>query len=257
MADHRNERTLQPPRLAGCFPMPTLARVSRRVRLLIGRAGFTPSGGPLHALPHACPTDSRGFAHLSISLLMKLNPLRSTERQEMPGASPSLRHHKRRDAASTLTGQLGSTRSRQPALHCRTSGLAVLIVLSGATLFVAQAATGTEPSQTGLSSALNADSLGAVLAPLVSALGGKFGAVVQGLTVMAVLRTLFKPIMAALEAAVADNPTQAVRLLQFERSTAFRAVAFVLDLLTSIKLHLVTPPPAHPGTNPTPTSRPA
>ena len=237
--------------------MPSRALVSRRVRSLIGRAGFTPSGGPLHAYPHARPTDSRGFAFLLVCLRMKLNPFHSDVDRETPGASPFQRGAKRRDAASTLMhqhcfGRIGHPGRRHPAFW-----LVLVTVLPGAVLFAEQAAAGTEASQPGLSTALTADSLGAVLAPLASALGGHFGAVVQGLTVMAVLRTVFKPVMAALEAAVASNPNQAARLLQFERSTAFRAAAFVLDLLTSIKLHLVTPPPTQPGTQPTSTSRPA
>jgi hypothetical protein len=112
-------------------------------------------------------------------------------------------------------------------------------------------------SSLSLPGGFDADGLGSVLGPVVSALVGKFGGILQGLTAMALLRTIFKPAMAALESALADHPTQAARLNQFERSMAFRALAFVLDLATSIKLHLITPPPASGSTNPGGSSHPA
>jgi hypothetical protein len=69
---------------------------------------------------------------------------------------------------------------------------------------------------------------------------------------MALLRTVFKPVMAALENSLRDYPEQAARLARWEASWVFRALAFVLDLATSIKLHLVTPPPSTPGKTPAP-----
>lgn len=196
--------------------------------------------------PHTCPTDSQEFALLSECISMKRNHLCSPSHQETPVAAALLRDSPQLQKASF--GQPAEEK-RRDAASTSTPGWALTLVLSGAMVFMAQAATGVEPSQPGQGLSLNADSLGAIIAPLVSALGGQFGGVVQGLTAMAMLRTVFKPIMAALEAALADHPTQGARLIQIERSTAFRAAAFVLDLLTSIKLHLVTPPPNHPGTN--------
>ncbi len=127
-----------------------------------------------------------------------------------------------------------------------------MVLMPLAMLGVLHAATaGSEASGPAfLPNGWDADSLGSVLGPVVSALIGKFGGILQGLTAMALLRTIFKPVMAALESALADHPTQAARLNQFERSMAFRALAFALDLATSIKLHLITPPPLSGGTNP-------
>lgn len=96
----------------------------------------------------------------------------------------------------------------------------------------------------------DANTAGSVIAPFVSALAGRFGWLVQGFTVMALLRTVFKPVMTALETGLANQPEEAARLAQIERSWAFRGVAFALDLATSIKLHLVTPPPSSPGSAP-------
>lgn len=175
---------------------------------------------------------------------MKRTHLCSCNHPEIPGV-PDLLH----DALQFPAGfGQSAEEKRRDAASTSTFGWAMMMVLSGAAVFVAQASAGVEPSQPVQGLSLNADSLGAIIAPLVSALGGQFGGVVQGLTAMAMLRTVFKPMMAALEMALADHPTQGARLMQIERSTAFRAAAFVIDLLTSIKLHLVTPPPNHPGT---------
>lgn len=138
-----------------------------------------------------------------------------------------------------------------PPRFPRSRGLRVSLVLSPLVMTVVlhAATTGTDASSSwSFPGGLDAEGLGSVLGPVVSALVGKFGGILQGLTAMALLRTIFKPVMAALESALADHPTQAARLNQFERSMAYRALAFVLDLATSIKLHLITPPPGSGGT---------
>jgi hypothetical protein len=89
-----------------------------------------------------------------------------------------------------------------------------------------------------------ADVAGAVLAPVVDALAGRHGWVLQALTAMASLRAVFKPLMTALEAALGPGAASA-RLASLDNGVVGRAAAFLLDLAASVKLHLVLPPPSN------------
>lgn len=71
------------------------------------------------------------------------------------------------------------------------------------------------------------------------ALSGKFGWIVTIFTVMGILRTLFKPVMLAIENVVANDPEKAKALADFEGGTIFKIISFVLDFGASIKLKTV------------------
>lgn len=77
----------------------------------------------------------------------------------------------------------------------------------------------------------------AILA-FVPALAAKYPVIVSVLFVMGVLRAVFKPIFAVLEAYVAATPNKAddAALAEVEASGAYKAVQFVLDYVASIKL---------------------
>ncbi len=93
---------------------------------------------------------------------------------------------------------------------------------------------------------VNPDVTASWLAPVLSAVAGRFGVVLQILTVIATLRTVFKPLMGVLESVVAGQPAQAARLARVEESVWFKALAFLLDLGASVKLRLLVPAKASP-----------
>jgi hypothetical protein len=61
------------------------------------------------------------------------------------------------------------------------------------------------------------------------------------ITIVSVLRTVFKPIMAAIEAGVQASGSDKAKtiLTQVEASKPYRVIAFVVDYLTSVKLPVV------------------
>jgi len=77
-----------------------------------------------------------------------------------------------------------------------------------------------------------------VLTPVLSGLAGQYGVLMQIISIMGVLRLVFKPLMTFLQAVVAATPTPAddTWLAAFMNSKAYNVVTFVIDWVASIKL---------------------
>lgn len=73
------------------------------------------------------------------------------------------------------------------------------------------------------------------------------------MTIVTVLRTVFKPIMAVIESGVkASGNARALAVLNsLEASKVYKAVCFVVDYLTSIKLPVVQASVTNPTATPT------
>ncbi len=77
-----------------------------------------------------------------------------------------------------------------------------------------------------------------VAGPVLEALAGKFGIVVQVLSWMATCRIIFKPINTAL-AAIADSnavPAETKAYSAFKASPVYKWMSFLFDFTASIKL---------------------
>jgi hypothetical protein len=74
------------------------------------------------------------------------------------------------------------------------------------------------------------------LQPVMDGLMGKYGWIATVLIVIGTLRILLKPVMAAIEKAVENDPARLAALQKFEAGPIFAAVSFALDLGASIKL---------------------
>jgi hypothetical protein len=86
------------------------------------------------------------------------------------------------------------------------------------------------------------DQAATILTPLFAALAGKYGALLQIVSVIASLRAVMKPVMGVVGAwhgdpiGAADDATRA--------HPAYRTINWLLDFCASIKLHLIVPPSA-------------
>lgn len=76
------------------------------------------------------------------------------------------------------------------------------------------------------------------LAPLIESLGGKYGWVVQVITVIGALRLAFKPLMALAQVVADHTKTEKDNevLRKIEESKLLSTILFVIDWLTSLKL---------------------
>ena len=77
---------------------------------------------------------------------------------------------------------------------------------------------------------------GSPLQGVLDGFAGKYGWVATVVLVVGTLRILLKPVMAAIENAVANDPGRTAALQKFEAGPVFKAISFVLDLGASIKL---------------------
>ena len=77
-----------------------------------------------------------------------------------------------------------------------------------------------------------------VLGPVLGALAGKYGVVVQILSLVGTLRLVMKPIVTAAQAITAATPTTKDDAVVAEvvASKWYKGLSFVLDYLASIKL---------------------
>jgi hypothetical protein len=80
------------------------------------------------------------------------------------------------------------------------------------------------------------DDPSAAATSFIAGLSAKYPAIITILTVIGILRVLFKPIMSAIETAVANDPNKAKALQTFEGGTVFKIISWVLDFGASIKL---------------------
>jgi DMSO reductase anchor subunit len=76
-----------------------------------------------------------------------------------------------------------------------------------------------------------------LLAPVLAAYAGDHGVVVQVLSIIGTLRLFFKPIMAAIEVAVAQSESKKDDevLAKVQGNKIYSLVLFLIDLLASIK----------------------
>lgn len=82
------------------------------------------------------------------------------------------------------------------------------------------------------------EQLSVILASLASAYVGEYGWAVQVVAVVGSLRLFFKPIVSALESAVAstESKNDDVILGKVKENSFYKAFVFVLDLVGSIKI---------------------
>ena len=87
-----------------------------------------------------------------------------------------------------------------------------------------------------------------VVAPLLGALSGKYGIIMQVISVMGTLRVVFKPLMLGLQfyVTLTPDPSDNVWLSNFMGSKWYAVIQFLIDWVASIKL------PAPPTDNPPP-----
>ena len=80
------------------------------------------------------------------------------------------------------------------------------------------------------------------LGEILAILAGKYGAIVQILSTVGMLRLIFKPLMVAAESISAATPTKVDDeiLNKVRLSPLYKAVNFWLDLFTSVKLPVLT-----------------
>lgn len=76
------------------------------------------------------------------------------------------------------------------------------------------------------------------LQPMLESLSGKYGPLLQGLTIMASLRLVFKPLMSALDGLVEIIPGDGDNKLldKIKCSKYYKGVVFMVDYFASIKL---------------------
>lgn len=76
------------------------------------------------------------------------------------------------------------------------------------------------------------------IAALILQLAEKYPAVIAVVSVIGVLRVIFKPIMSVIEAYIAYTPDKGddAKLEEVKSSKVYKAVAFVLDWFASVKL---------------------
>ncbi len=86
----------------------------------------------------------------------------------------------------------------------------------------------------------------------------QYPALVMFLTIVGVLRSVFKPLMSLAEAFVAavPNPNAKAELETFEKSKIYAAIVWVVDFLASVKLPQQKAPVAAPQPAPTPAPAP-
>lgn len=98
------------------------------------------------------------------------------------------------------------------------------------------------------------DTAGVIAQPFIVGLAAKYPWLVSLLAVVATLRLVFKPIMSAVEAYVKSTPsaTDDEWVAKAQHSPAFRAFAWVLDYLGSVKVgpQFTAKPKAEPTTPP-------
>lgn len=82
------------------------------------------------------------------------------------------------------------------------------------------------------------ENLSLIIAPLISAYIGDYGWAVQIVSVVGTLRLFFKPIVAAIESAVAasESKNDDIVLGKVKQNSIYKAFIFVLDLVGSIKV---------------------
>jgi hypothetical protein len=82
------------------------------------------------------------------------------------------------------------------------------------------------------------EQLALILGPLLSAYVGDFGVAVQIVSIVGTLRLFFKPIMAGVEQAIKDSPSQEddIILGKVQKNIFYKGFIFVLDLVSSIKI---------------------
>jgi len=96
------------------------------------------------------------------------------------------------------------------------------------------------------------DQLMALLVPVLQGLAGQYGMVAGSLMWIATLRLIFKPAMVFLQAFVAITPTSKDNdvLNAVLNSKVYKAIVFLIDLATSIKLPQAAPVVVTPPTTP-------
>lgn len=74
------------------------------------------------------------------------------------------------------------------------------------------------------------------LQSVIDGLLGKYGWLATVIMVIGTLRIVAKPIMMAIENAVANDPEKLAKLQGFEAGPIFKTISFILDMGASIKL---------------------
>lgn len=87
------------------------------------------------------------------------------------------------------------------------------------------------------------------LTPVIEAFIGKYGVLVQALAIMASLRLVLKPILAAIPAVVEATPSKSDDVLwnKVKSSPYFTVVLFLLDYFASLKIQVKKPEPVEPA----------
>lgn len=86
------------------------------------------------------------------------------------------------------------------------------------------------------------DALGTAIAALVSALGGKSGWILQVISIIGTLRIFLKPANSFAATKVPEGLSTDTHISRLYTQWWYKALAFLLDLTTSVKLHLVVNP---------------
>jgi hypothetical protein len=139
-----------------------------------------------------------------------------------PVDSTTTKTEARQEAATDKKEKLNMKRFTNLGLVLAVAGVAALAQSAGA-----QEITNTVPITANPASPLQG---------MLDGFAGKYGWVATVVLVIGTLRILLKPVMAAIENAVANDPGRTAALQKFEAGPVFKAISFVLDLGASIKL---------------------